>query len=101
MKTQGYSAFGNVTIPGTDHKLSVFGRYDSFNIDSDDLIAEQTSYSMVITGLSYELYKGNLVLVTFESTDYDADAAGKGKLPVAGTNLGHERKMQAVYQIKF
>ncbi len=101
LKTRGYSAFANVKIPGTDSRLSAFGRYDFFDIDIDDLIADKTAYSMVFAGLAYDLYKGNLILLTVEYTDYEVDAAGKGKVPVAGQNLGKDQKIQAVYQIKF
>ncbi|MFQ6007563.1 MAG: hypothetical protein ACE5K8_01295 [Candidatus Zixiibacteriota bacterium] len=101
LKTRGYSAFGNIVIPGTNHRLSAFGRYDFFDSDVDNLIADRTAYSMVVAGFAYDLYKGNLILLTVEVTDYEADAAGKGKLPAPGTKLGNDRRIQAVYQIKF
>jgi hypothetical protein len=101
LKTRGYSAFANVKIPGTDSRLSAFGRYDFFDIDIDDLIADKTAYSMVFAGLAYDLYKGNLILLTVEYTDYEVDATGKGGVPVSGQNLGKDQKIQAVYQINF
>ncbi len=101
LKTQGYSAFGNVKIPGTERRLSVFGRYDHFDADVDDVIAEKTAYDMSLAGVAYELHPGNHLLLVFESTDFEVDAAGKGALPHTGTRLGSEQRMQAVYQIKF
>jgi len=101
LNTRGYSAFGNVKILGTDRRLSLFGRYDFFDIDVDDLTADKTAYSMIISGAAYEFYEGNLILLTIENTDHETDAAGKGMVPVPGKNLGKDRKVQVVYQIKF
>ncbi|MEW5995380.1 MAG: hypothetical protein AB1744_13440, partial [Candidatus Zixiibacteriota bacterium] len=101
LKTLGYSAFGNLRMPGTDNRLSLFGRFDYFDIDADDVIADKTAYTMVIAGASYALHKGNLVMLVFESTDYERNSAGKGKVPSVNKNLGSEQKVQAVYQIKF
>lgn len=101
LNTRGYSAFGNVRIPATDRRLSLFGRYDFVDIDIDDLIADKTAYSMIIAGLAYELHKENLILLTIEYTDHEADTAGKGEVPIPGHNLGKDQKVQVVYQIKF
>jgi len=102
LKTAGYSFFANVRlpIPAIENKLSVFGRFDHFNIDDDDKIADDGAYDLYIGGLAYDVYKGNLVLVSYEGTSYDKNAGGKGKAPVAGNNLGDDQKVQVVWQIK-
>ncbi|NOY70219.1 MAG: hypothetical protein GXP53_12175 [Deltaproteobacteria bacterium] len=101
LKTAGYSLFGTVKIAMVDPKLAVFGRYDHFDQDKDSKIASNADYDMVIAGLSYDFYKGNMLVLDYETTDYGKDSAGKGKLPVAGTNLGDDHKFQAVWQVKF
>ena len=100
LSTQGVSLFANINTPLFENRLSVFGRYDMFDADTDNLIAGNTSYTMIMGGLACNLYKGNLVLITFENTDYESDSGGKGKLPSRGLNLGKDRKFQVVYQIK-
>jgi hypothetical protein len=101
LKTEGYSIFGNFKIGGKNVPLSLFGRYDFFDTDADHMVAEKTAYNMIVAGLSYDLHKGNLIMLTFEITDYEEDAGEKGKLPETGNNLGDDQKMQLVYQIKF
>jgi hypothetical protein len=101
LKTLGYSAFGNVKIPGTENRLNAFGRFDHFDADADDVYSDQTAYTMVIGGVAFSVHKSNLVMLVFESTDYDVDfGANKGGLPEIGSNLGNDRKVQVVYQIK-
>jgi hypothetical protein len=101
LKTQGYSAFANVKIPGADGRLSLLGRFDHFDADSDDVIAEQTAYDLIIGGIAYDMHKGNLLMLVFESTDYEEHFVGKGKVPSdEAVNLGDEQKIQLVYQIK-
>nr|MBN2278135.1 hypothetical protein [candidate division Zixibacteria bacterium] len=100
LKTQGFSAFGQFRIP--DSRLAVFGRVDYFDTDADNVIvSDKSAYTTFIGGLSYSLYKSNMILVTFETTDYDENVAGKGKIPAAGTMLGKDQKVQMVYQISF
>jgi hypothetical protein len=101
LKTEGYSIFGNFRIPETDSRLSLFGRYDHFDIDKDDIIADKTAYDMVIGGIAYDLFKGNMILLTYEMMDYEKDAGEKGKLPKKDNKLGDDNKIQMVYQIKF
>ena len=101
LKTAGFSAFGNFRMPVADKRLSVFGRYDYFDSDKDNLVAEETAYNMVIGGFSYDMYKGNLLLVSLETTSYDRNAGAKGKTPTVNNNLGDDWKLQAVYQINF
>jgi len=100
LSTQGVSVFANINTSLLQDRLSVFGRYDMFDADTDDLIAGNTSYTMIFGGLAYDLYRGNLLLVTFETTDYESDSGGKGKLPSPGLNLGDDQKFQIVYQLK-
>ena len=100
MKTSGYSLFGQVK-PLKTVDLAFFGRYDYFDSDKDDVIADLTAYKLLDIGASYALSKGNLILVSYETTDYETDAAGKSKIPVAGTNLGDDNKLQMVFQIKY
>jgi hypothetical protein len=101
LKTRGFAFFGNVHLPTPENRLAAFARYDYFDADKDNMIADKTAYKMFIGGLSYDLYKGNMILVAVETTDYQQDSGGKGKIPVSGNNLGNEWKLQAVYQIKF
>jgi hypothetical protein len=100
LKTSGYSMFGRIK-PFTTLDLVFLGRYDYFDIDKDDLVADESAYTMINVGASYTLSKGNLILVSYETTDYEADSAGKGKVPVAGINLGDDNKLQMVFQIKY
>ena len=101
LKTKGYSFFGTVKLAMVDPKLAVFARFDHFDQDKDNKIAKDADYDMTIAGLSYDFYKGNMLIVDYETTDYGKDSAGKGKLPVVGTDLGDDHKVQAVWQIKF
>ncbi len=100
LKTQGVSVFGNIS-PFKSVKLSLFGRFDRFDTDKDNLIADKTAYTMIVGGLSYGLSGGNMVILDFETTSYDSDSGGRGKLPVAGNSLGDDYKVQMVYQIKY
>jgi hypothetical protein len=101
LKTLGYSAFGNVKLPGMENRLSAFGRVDYFDSDADDVYSDQTTYTMVIGGVAFSVHKGNLVMLVFETTDYGADfGVGKGRLPVIGAGAGNDQKVQVVYQIK-
>jgi len=107
VNTLGFSTFANLQIPGTQGRWSVFGRYDHFDPDRDEVIAENTSYDMVLGGVAYDIHQGNLIILDFETTDYQAGSQGKGQLPTAvflddGEPLGHlgrDRKIQLVYQI--
>jgi len=101
LKTQGYSAFANVKIPGTDGRLNVLGRFDHFDADSEDVIADKTAYDMFIGGVAYDLHRDNLLMLVFETTDYEEYYVGKKKVPSAdAVNLGNEQRIQLVYQIK-
>jgi hypothetical protein len=101
LDTEGYSFFGNVKLPVLDRRLSLFGRYDHFDQDDDGEIGDEADYDMYIGGLAYDIYKGNLILLSFETTDYADDAGIKSKVPVRDNRLGDEQKVQAVLQIKY
>jgi hypothetical protein len=109
LTTSGYSAFANWKLPGSEGRWSLFGRYDHFDADADDVIACETAYDMVFGGIAYDLYKGNLLMLGFETTDYADNALGKGRVPTAILlgeggeslgNLGKDQKIQIVFQIK-
>jgi hypothetical protein len=99
--TEGWSAFLNLKVPGTGSRMRAFGRYDFFDTDPGNEWAEDTAYTMTIAGLAFDLHENNLLLFAWESADYERDADLKGKPPAAGNELGHEDKVQAVWQIKF
>ena len=82
LDTEAYSVFGDVKLPVLDKKLSAFGRYDHFDQDKDAKIGSDADYEMYIGGLAYDIYKGNLIMLTYETTDYGRDAGQKGKIPV-------------------
>jgi hypothetical protein len=101
LKTDGYSIFGNLRIPSTQNRISVYARYDFFNVDMDKVIADKAGYSMIIGGLSFDLYNGNMLLADYEVTTHQDNAGTKGNLPRMGNNLGDESRFQLVYQLKF
>jgi len=101
----GYSYFLNVKVLGPDNKLSVWGRYDYFDVDNqEDFVrrgrSESSAYIMQTYGLAYDINQGNMIMVAWEATDYKNDANTKTGLPVVGNMLGYESKFQVVYQIK-
>lgn len=101
LDTKGYSMFGNVKLPILERKLSLLARYDHFDQDEDGEIAGDADYDMYIAGLAYDIYKGNLIMLTYETTDYGKDAGKKGHIPVPDNNLGDDRKVQVVLQVKY
>ena len=101
LKTFGYSVFGNLRVPVGSMELAAFGRYDSFNADQDEKLAEKGTYQMIIAGVSLDLYKGNMIVLAYEGTFYGDDFAGKKKVPTPGTKLGDDHKGQIVYQVKY
>jgi hypothetical protein len=101
LATEGYSVFGNMKLPMLEKKLSLFGRYDHFDQDADGKIGNEADYQMYVAGLAYDIYHGNLLMLTYETTDYGADAGTKGKMPVPGNRLGDDHKIQAVMQVKW
>lgn len=101
LDTEGYSFFGNLKLPILDRKLSLFARYDHFDQDDDGEIGNDADYDMYVGGVAWDIYKGNILLLAYETTDYDDDAGKKGKAPVIDNRLGDDHKIQAVWQIKF
>jgi len=101
LRTEGWSVFGNVKVPGTQGKANIFARYDWFDQDPEDEWAEDTAFASVIGGVAFDLYKHNLLLLAYEATRYEDDAGPKGKPPVMDNDLADDQKFQAVWQIKF
>ncbi len=101
LDAKGYSFFGRVKLPVFDRRLALFGRYDHFDPDDDGVISTKGGYRLADAGLSYDIYRGNRVLLTYETTNYEKDAAGRGKVPVAGSRLGDENRVQLVYQLEY
>ena len=101
LDTEGYSFFGNLRLPVLDRKLSLFARYDHFDQDDDNKIGNDADYDMYVGGLAWDVYKGNMLLLSYETTNYGDDAGKKGKVPVLDNRLGDDRKVQVVWQIKF
>ena len=101
LRTEGVSVFGRVKMPFITERLGAFARYDYFNQDKDNKIAHNAHYNMYITGLSYDLYKDNIILADFESVDYGSDAGLQGAVPKEGNRLGNNNKFQVVYQLSF
>ena len=98
---EGYTAFALYRLPVLAKKLAVFGRYDHVNDDASKTIAKDADYSMTVGGLSYDLPKGNKVLVDYEKITYGANSGGIGKSPVVANNLGDDQRLQLVYQFQF
>ncbi len=102
LHTNGYSIFADVKLPVGCRKWSLFGRFDHFNQDANDQITTNAYYNMVIAGIAYHIYKGEMILLAFETTDYGPGANKKGNAPnPADTNLGRDAKGQVVMQIDF
>jgi hypothetical protein len=101
LSTLGFSFFGNVHLPGTQDRLSVFGRLDYFDVDRDHVLADKTAYVMSQGGLAYRLYLENMVLITYEATEFEKDVAGKGKPPSRGYKAKDDQRIQAVFQLAF
>jgi hypothetical protein len=101
LNATGYTFFGKYNLPVLEKKLSVFGRYDHVNDDDDHVIASDADYSMYVGGVSYELFKGNQVLVDYEKVDYGVNSGGMGKAAKVGNNLGNDNRIQVVYQFEF
>lgn len=103
LDTAGYSFFGAYHLPTFERKLSLFARYDHFDNDASNDVAagDDATYDMYIAGLSYNIYKGNMVVLDYEAANYGNDSGGIGKAPSIGNNLGDDHKVQLVYQFQF
>ena len=100
LATEGYSGYARLSVPGTDNRLSIFGRYDHFDPDREGHISNDANYDLWLAGASYDIYKGNLILVDYENTDYEDDNGGKGNIPKLDNKLGDDNKVQVVFQVK-
>ena len=100
---EGYSAFGNVKLPILKNKLAMFGRYDSVNPDAGKQISvnNDASYWLAMGGIAFDFYKGNMLIIDYQTTHYAHDSGGIGKAPKANNNLGTDQFVQAVLQVKF
>lgn len=101
LDTEGYSFFGNLRLPVFERKFSLFARYDHFDQDDDNKIGNDADYDMYVGGIAWDIYKGNMLLLSYETTNYGDDAGTKGNAPVLDNQLGDDRKVQAVWQVKF
>lgn len=90
LDVDGYSIFGFVRIPGLG-ALRVHGRYDTFDPDED---TDDDEAALVIAGLSYDVYKHNMVMLNYERFDYEKNNSKVGA-------DDYEHKVQFVYQISF
>ena len=102
LDTEGYSFFLNLRPPagGLDGRLNIFGRYDHFDADADEELADHADYDLYIVGGALEIFKGNYILAAYEHYDFGEDYNGKRR-PKPGNDLGDEHKLQLVYQLKF
>jgi len=100
LETKGYSLFGRVRMPFMP-RLALLARYDHFDQDKNDAISRDTSYNLYLGGLSYDIYKGNMVMIVFQSIDYGDDAGILHHLPSASNNLGDDYQFQLIYRLKF
>lgn len=114
--TRGYSLFGDVKVPlkiKNDYRLHAFYRTDWFNADSAQEIARSAKYTKLITGLAYQIYKKNMLLLVYEKTWYGRDYGapngagynGAGGAVASrltnGAHLGDDERFQVVLQIAY
>ncbi len=106
--TQGTSVFANVRppiyafAPSLDGKINLFFRYDWMDRDKNNKVARDTSYNMYMTGGTWEIFKGNFLLMDYEWTTFGDDFGySKTKAPSPGLKPDNEHKFQMVYQLKF
>ncbi|HET6349343.1 MAG TPA: hypothetical protein VFH88_09710 [Candidatus Krumholzibacteria bacterium] len=69
-KQDGYSVFGAVHV-AKEHRLSVIGRYDRFDSNTDSDTNDVVKRSIV--GLAYAFVGNNLVLLDYENDDHSTD----------------------------
>jgi hypothetical protein len=114
--TRGYSVFGDVKIPVrvfNEYRCHAFYRMDWFNADQDQVIAKDAKYTKLITGMAFQIYKKNLILLAYERTWYGGDYGINGGTGYNGTgsrvvapgtnssNLGTDQRFQTVFQISY
>jgi len=108
---QGFSLFGNVRFPWWKRRLNLFARFDYYDADKDNDFYPSAMYHKWITGVAYEVYKKNLLLLVFETTKFGRNidrwigwnGTRGALLSPAGFNtaLGDDKRFQMVYQIYF
>ncbi|MDA8165914.1 MAG: hypothetical protein M0017_12890 [Desulfobacteraceae bacterium] len=103
LETSDLAFFGTYHLPVLQRKLSVFGRYDHFDgdVNNDVRAGDDATYNLYMSGLVYDIYKGNMVLLDYEWANYGKDSGGMGNAPVIGNNLGNDNRVQLVYQFAF
>ncbi len=106
LDTEGYSFFVNFRPPlagfsgDWDRRLNLFARFDHFDADRDEEMADDADYDLYIVGSALEIFRGNYILAAYEHYDYGEDYNGKRR-PKEDNDLGDEHKFQLVYQLKF
>lgn len=103
VKTAGWSAFASFRPAAAEDRLAFFGRYSLFDGDRDEAITTGDHNVTLLTGgASYEIAKGNLFIVAYEVTSYDAYANKLGSLASdEEENLEDDRRFQVVYKLEF
>ncbi len=114
LRAEGFSVFGDVRLPfyiWGQKRLHAFVRHDWFNADVNQISSRDAKYRKLITGLAYEVYKKNLLLLVFERTWYGGDynrgtgyngtSARVADPTTNGTNLGTDARFQTVWQISY
>jgi hypothetical protein len=115
LRGQSWSAFASVRLPDAGSRWALFGRASFTDPDADnDLITDdlatsdpETGVTVLTSGVSYDLAKGNMFIVAFENTSYDPYANELGKVPTVtdGTltelNRKDDQRLQLVYKLEF
>lgn len=103
LQFEGYSFFGNIKLPILKDRLALFTRYDYFNPDTGRQISvnNDASYWFMDSGVAFDFYKGNMLVINYRTTHHSHDSGGVAKMPKENNNLGTDQFVQAVLQIKF
>jgi hypothetical protein len=96
-----------------EYRCHAFFRMDWFNADQEQVIAKAARYTKLITGMAFQIYKHNLLLLAYERTWYGRDYGinggtgfnGTGSRAVTpgtnGSSLGTDQRFQTVFQISY
>ncbi len=114
LRGEGFSVFGDVRLPFVilgEKRIHAFCRHDWFNADVKQISSRDAKYRKLITGMAFEVYKKNLLLLAFERTWYGGDynqgtgyngtGARVADPNTNGTNLGPDARFQTVWQISY
>jgi len=107
LKSRGWSAFGVIKLPVAGDRLAVYGHYSVLDSDKDDRIAVgDHDVRLTTAGASYEVARGNLFIVAYETVSYDPYAGpftdAGGSLPSkTAKNLANDTRLQVVYRLYF